>query len=89
MKKKINYSDTLCAPFSVTVSGRNEASFCGFRRVLEYSDDRMVLKLSSSVATLKGKGLCLKTYDGDEVVIKGRIDSVALSDGKEQDELDI
>lgn len=83
MKKKINYPDTLCPPFSVTVSGRGEASFCGFKRVIEYSDDRMVLQLCSAVATLAGEGLCLKSYEGGEVVIKGRIDSVSLSDGKE------
>lgn len=83
MKKKINYPDTLCPPFSVTVSGRGEASFCGFKRVIEYSDDCMVLQLCSAVATLAGEGLCLKSYEGGEVVIKGRIDSVSLSDGKE------
>lgn len=62
----------LCSNISMTISE------C--RKVLEYSDKRIVLSLSDNVITICGSGLMMKTFYGSVATVSGSISSVSYSE---------
>ena len=60
----------------LTISGGRQAVVEGHRGVLDFTENRLVLRLGREKLILEGTGLRLRALNGDELLVAGRIRSV-------------
>jgi len=61
---------------SVNIVGGRRALVEGYRGILEYSDERVVLSLKRGKLSLNGAGLRLEAMKAGELLVSGRIQTV-------------
>ena len=61
-------------------TGRKEAVIEGHRGLFSYETKCVRVRAGTGLWTVTGEGLTLGFYGADDVLIKGRIESVALSE---------
>ena len=67
--------------FSVTLSGRSELSVRGCRRILSYSPQQIVLRLSGACALyIEGNGLFCASLQVGDLTITGEVLSLRLAE---------
>lgn len=75
-------ADVLSGGMTLELRGRNELLLCGCREITEYSDDRLRVKLGNCEVAVMGRRLCMSSYRGERVVVRGEIDGIDLCGGK-------
>lgn len=58
--------------------GRREIFLQNIRRIIHYSDTCIKLQSADTDVCLKGCGLCICFYQGDEIKITGKIEQIEL-----------
>lgn len=72
--------EALCRIPVFTVKGREEVEITGCRGILDYSDERVIVKTAEDVCTVTGGGLILSDFHNDVLLVRGQIDGVMLTD---------
>ena len=68
----------------IEIRGRNSVVVRGCRRILVYSDTKVVLKTRKDIVSVEGKRLTCISYLVGAVSVEGFIDSVNFSRGEKQ-----
>lgn len=58
---------------TITVIGNNEISINECGCIMKYEDDELFLQLSDRVLKIYGKNLMLKTFFGNNILVRGNI----------------
>lgn len=74
-------SESLSAPFFISISGNSEIALSPCRRVLVYESGRIRMETVGCFVEILGDGLTLAAYHGSEVRIRGLILSVSIERG--------
>ena len=61
---------------TVTITGDTEISVENLKGILEYNDSIIRVRTKSGKILIKGDKLLVDSYSNDEMMIKGKIDSV-------------
>jgi len=70
---------TLLRP-QVILSGREEVLIEGYQKLLQYREERIVLKLRGMQAAVSGKALRVKCFAPDRILLGGEIESLTLTE---------
>jgi len=65
--------------YYISLQSGKVAIVCGCESVLEYSDQKIVLRLCKGVLTFIGVNLTLSSYFGNEIKISGNITDMSLA----------
>ena len=68
----------------IEIRGRNSVVVRGCRRILVYSDTKVVLKTKKDIVSVEGKRLTCISYLAGAVLVEGFVDSVNFSRGEKQ-----
>ena len=68
----------------IEIRGRNSVVVRGCRRILVYSDTKVVLKMKKDIVSVEGKRLTCISYLAGAVSVEGFVDSVNFSRGEKQ-----
>ena len=68
----------------IEIRGRNSVVIRGCRRILVYSDTRVVLKLRRDIVAVRGKRLTCISYLAGAVSVEGFIDGVDFIRGEDK-----
>ena len=68
----------------IEIRGRNSVVVRGCRRILVYSDTKVVLKTKKDIVSVEGKRLTCISYLAGAVSVEGFVDSVNFSRGEKQ-----
>ena len=71
--------ESLCTIPLFCVKGREEVEITGCRGILEYSEEKVVVKTCGDAFTVWGERLILSDFHRDVLLVRGRIDGVCLS----------
>lgn len=74
--------EALPGGFGATLSGQNELTVRGCRRILRFTPEEVRLWLPSAVLTVTGKGLLLTGFGGGSVTVTGEIDGIFFGEGR-------
>ncbi|MCL2213283.1 MAG: YabP/YqfC family sporulation protein [Oscillospiraceae bacterium] len=64
-----------------SVRGQREVEVHGCQSLLCYEEDLIKLQLYGFVLAVRGAGLTLKTYFGNQIIIRGRIEGLEMEGG--------
>ncbi len=64
--------------FALSLSGREELTVRGCRRILAYSEERIVLLLGKTALAIQGRRLLCSAFEAGAVVVKGSIDTLSF-----------
>lgn len=81
LAKMTPHNEHLAEPFTVSLSGENEVSVTGCRRVLTYEDALVRIETVGCVVAIEGDALSLKAFHENEMRISGRIDKLGIERG--------
>lgn len=59
--------------FKVIQLGRRAIYVCNYLKILDYSDDRILLKISKGKLQISGEGLFISQINKKEIIAKGNI----------------
>lgn len=68
----------LLSPYHVVVENGKKVLVSCCKRIIEYSPEKIEVKLSETYVSICGKDLTLCDFFGDEIQINGRIYSIAF-----------
>ena len=74
--------EALPGGFGLSLSGQNELSVRGCRRILEYEETCICLLLDGVVLSVKGEGLLCTTFAAESLVISGHISLLSFEEVK-------
>ena len=76
--------EALPGGFGLTLSGQNELSVRGCRRILEYGSECIRLSLGGTVLSITGEGLLCSFFSAETLTVCGYIRVLALEEGKDE-----
>ena len=78
--------EALPGGFGLSMSGQNELTARGCRKILSYGADRIVLCLGGVVLSVEGEGLLCTVFEAGNVTVQGLILRIGFDEGKGADE---
>ncbi|MDO4522848.1 MAG: YabP/YqfC family sporulation protein [Eubacteriales bacterium] len=60
----------------VEVTGQHTVRIEHYRKILEFTDRRLLLQCKDCRLELTGSGFCIRSYNGEELLLDGLIDQV-------------
>ena len=75
-------SEALPHGFGLSLSGQNELTVRGCRRILEYGDSRMCLELGKCRLAVLGEGLICTAFLPETLTVCGSITALSFEEGK-------
>ena len=73
--------EALPGGFGLTLSGQNELTVRGCRRILHYGEDCIRLSLGKTVLSVMGEGLLCTAFGGGTVTVGGHICGILFGGG--------
>ena len=74
--------EALPGGFGLSMSGQNELTVRGCRRILSYGADRISLSLGRVTLLVEGEGLLCTVFEAGSVTVQGHICKVAFEEGQ-------
>ena len=66
--------------FKIIWLGNNIIYVCNYKKLLDYSQERIVLKVNKTTLEISGNDIAIKQMNKGEIVITGRLNSICLGD---------
>jgi len=57
---------------------------CNYIKILDYSNERLILKIPKDTLEIEGKDLTISQINKGEIIIKGKLASIAFGDMKNE-----
>ena len=78
--------EALPGGFGLSMSGQNELTVRGCRKILSYGADRISLSLGRVVLLIEGEGLLCTVFEAGSVTVQGFIARIGFDEGRYADE---
>lgn len=72
--------EALPGGFGITISGRNELTVRGGRRILSYGEQNIRLLLANEILSIKGEGLLCTAFGSENMTVCGRISTIEFEE---------